>query len=531
MISLKLPSPLLIAAAITTILIIHILHKYFVRPYFLLQRYKKYKGGLCIYRPLVGTIREIKTSEKKYGDAAYDMKKRVTDNPSLRFVASTVLDTTIVTLHDNDLIKEYLNKETLVSVKFTGILGLLPEFAKHSLVFSEGEKWKRLRKLLSQVFHFDYMNNSLPTIRKTAQEWIERNCKSSSSSPRLVNVSKELKMYTSTVIWRIFFGENSFTGNDDAAPIVEMLLGHIKTARDLSFSVRNFIFGARIFKLGLRPIERRFMKNQKIIKDLFFAKLNQLKEEVNEKKKLHLQTEAANVNNFQAVSSEASKPAFRNLIELLLEQSDRLSDIEIVSQVFVFFLAGTEATSELLAISHYLLTTHPDVQAKLREEILTHIEKTENITYEHISKMEYLNAVVKEALRIGAPAINVNFRIATQDFILHEIEIKKGTVITASLIGAAYNPKFFSNPEEFRPERWIEKVDHGTIETSTHLPFSAGSRRCIGEQLALLEAKVMLCELVRQFKLELKTPYKLRMPIGITYHAEPPVHVIYTPIA
>ena len=239
MISLKLPSPLLVAAAITTIFIIHILHKYFVRPYFLLQRYKKYKGGLCIYRPIVGTLIEPKTSEKKYGDAAYDMKKRVTDNPSLRFVASTFLDRTIVTLHDKDLIKEFLNKETLVSTKFTEIAGLRPEFAKHSLLFAEGEKWKRLRKLLSQVFHFDYMNNSLPTIRKTAQEWIEKNCKSSSSSP--VNVSKELKMYTSTVIWRIFFGENSFTGNDDAAPTVQMILGHMKTFRDLTFSVRNFI--------------------------------------------------------------------------------------------------------------------------------------------------------------------------------------------------------------------------------------------------------------------------------------------------
>ena len=273
------------------------------------------------------------------------------------------------------------------------------------------------------------------------------------------------------------------------------------------------------------------MKNQKIIKDLFFAKLNQLKEEVNEKKKLQQHTEAAPANNSQMSASEASKPAFRNLIELLLEQSERLSDIEIVAQIFVFFLAGTETTSELLAISHYLLATHPEVQAKLREEILTHIGKTEEITYEHISKMEYLNAVIKEALRFGAPILNILFRIATQDFMLHEIEIKKGTVITASLIGAAYNPKFFSNPEEFRPERWIEKVDPGTVDTSTHLPFSAGGRRCIGEQLALLEAKVMVCELVRQFKLELKTPYKLRMTIGLAYHAEPPVQVIYTPIA
>ena len=519
MISFQLPSLLQIAAAITTILIIHTLHKYFVRPYFLLQRFKKYKDGLCIYRPIFGTMREYKTNFPKHGDAAYDIKRRIKENPSLRFTASSLLDTVFVTIYDPNLIKQFLNKDTSVTVKYTGLTkGTMSEFGKHSLLFTEGEKWKRLRRSLSQVFHFDYMNNSLPIIRATTQEWIVRNCRSS-ASPCVVNVSKEFKMFTSTALWRILFGENNFTEDDKAVETIGLLLGNIKTGRDIAFSVLAYIFGSSYYKLGLRSIDRQFMREGKMINEIFYSKLNQLKE----KQKLK--------SNGRQDGHSSESVKFKNLIDLLLEQSDGLSEVEIIAQISTFFLAGTETTSEFLTISQYLLATHPKVQNKLREEVLTHIGKTEEVTYDHISKMEYLNAVIKEAFRFGGPSMGVIPRIVTQNFMLNEIEIKKGTVINVSSTNVAYNTRLFSNPEEFRPERWIEKVDPGTIDTSTHLPFSAGGRKCMGEQLALIESKVILCELVRSFKIDLKTPYKFGMAVGIVYRAEPDVNVIYTPIA
>ena len=521
MIPFHLPSPLLIAAAITTIITIRFLVKYFIKPFYLLQRYKKYKGVLCLYKPLGGTLLEIKDGEAKYGDSAYYLKKRIKDHPSTRFIAMPLLDRMTIVLFDSDLIKQFLAKETMMTVKYLGLSGgIMSEFLKNGLVFTEGEHWKRQRKLISQVFHFDYMNNSLPTIRATAKEWIEKNCNSSSSSssPCTVNVSKELKLFTSTVIWRIFFGEDSFDENKTGAPTVLRVLENLRVSTQLTLSVLNLLFGGRFFKLGLREIDRRFMRERKLIKELFYNKLSHLREKINKK-------------SDDDTSADGSKPKFKNLIELLLEQSEGLSDLEIVSQIFTFFFAGTDTTSELLAISHYLLATNPEVQTKLREEVLAHIRKTEDIMYEHITKMEYLNAVIKEALRVGGPVLNIIFREATQDFMLNDIEIKKGMLVTASVAGVAHNPKYFSNPEKFRPERWIEKQDPGTIDTSIYLPFSAGARRCIGEQLVLIEYKVMLCELVRRFKIELKLPFKLTMGIGVVYRAKPDIHVIYTPIS
>ena len=462
-------------------------------------------------------MREVKVNEYKHEDSAYDIKQRIASDPSLRFVASPLLDRVFVTIYDADLIKQFLNKESLTTIKYTGFIGSMSEFLANGLVFTEGEHWKRQRKLISQVFHFDYMNNSLPTIKATVKEWIEKNCKGSSSSS--VNVSQELKMFTSTVIWRILFGEDKFDMNHNE--IVTLMLENLALSSELNMSKWNFIFGPWFFRLGLREIDRKYMRDKKKIKEIFFSKLAQLREKIHQK---------GDGDQDTSTAVDGSKPKYKNLIELLLEQAEGLPDLEIVSQIFTFFFAGTDTTSELLTMAHYFLATHPEAQEKLREEVLNYIGKTEDIRYEHISKMEYLNAVIKETLRIGSPVLVIAFRTAIKDFMLSEVEIKKGTVLTASPAAVANNPKIFSNPEQFKPERWIEKTDLGTIETSTHLPFSAGARRCIGEQLALIESKVMLCELIRRFKIELKTPYKLKMGVSVVYHAKPDLNVIYTPL-
>ena len=521
----ELSLSLRLAATIITLLIIRTFYKYFVKPYFLLRHYRKYKGGLCIYSPITGESREAKKNEIKYGDALYDVKRRLEKNPSLRFSATPLVDTVYFMIHDVDLIKKFLNKESLTTVKFGGLNGNMSDFMKNGLIFTEGEKWKRQRRLISQVFHFDYMNNSLPIIRATAKEWIDNNCECSSTSPSVVNVSKALKMYTSTVLWRIFFGEDKFTEGQNAPEILDLIVKHIRAGRNVALSLWNFIIGPRFFRLSLRSADRQFWRERKTIEKIFYSKFDELREKIiNQKEKT--QQEGASATN----ASSASSPSFKNLIELLLGQAEGLPDLEIVSQIFTFFVAGTDTTSELLTISHYLLATHPEVQAKLREEVITQIGKTEEIKYEHISKMEYLNAVIKEALRFGGPVVRAIPRVATQNFTLEEIEIRKGTVISASIAGVAHNPQYFSQPDQFRPERWIEKTDIGTIDNSIHLPFSAGSRKCIGEQLALIESKLLLCELVRRFSIELQTPYELKMGIGIVYYAKSPVKVIYNPM-
>ena len=272
MIAINLATSFLIATTIWTILILWVLHKYFVKPYIKLQRFKKYKGGLFLYRPIIGILRETKEDGIIHGDSAYNIKKRVGEDPSLRFIASTLMDKVQLQIYDPDLIKQCLNKDTVATAKYTQLVAGLSDFLRDGLFFSGGETWKRHRKLLSQVFHFDYMNNSLPTIRATAKEWIEKNCKSSLASTP-VNVSKELKMFTSTVLWRIFFGEDRFDETQNALETVELILGNLKTFRDLVVSFWNLLFGPKFFKLGLRSIDRKYKREKKRNKEAVLFKI------------------------------------------------------------------------------------------------------------------------------------------------------------------------------------------------------------------------------------------------------------------
>jgi len=431
------------------------------------------------------------------------------------------MDSVYIQLFDTDLIKQFMSKETLTTIKDMSVFGTLSPMMLNGLVFTEGEHWKRQRKLLSQVFHFDYMNNSIPSICEATRKWIDRNCQSSSS---VIDVSKEFKMYTSAVLWRIFFGEESFAENQNAAEIIEAILGNVSTSISQALSIWNFLIGPKFFKLGLRLVDRQHQRQSVIVKNAIYSKLEKLKANMTDKSKVK-QDFTTTITTTTNTAASA-----KNLIELLLEQAEGLSDMEITAQIFTFFVVGTDTTSELLAISQYLLATHPEVQSKLREEVLAHIGKIETIKYEHFAKMEYLNAVIKEALRFGGPTPGLLGRVATQDFILGDLKVKKGMVINPQFLGAGHSPRYFKRPEQFIPERWIEKSDLGAIDSSIFLPFSAGSRKCIGEQLALIESKIILSELVRQFNIGIKTPYELRMGFGLVYHATTPINAIYTRI-
>lgn len=512
---MEIPSLLSIASVCLVLFVIRIAAKYFIRPYYLLQQLKKVKGGILSYRPIFGNFPELIKSERIHKDALYVMKKNVQENPDLRFVASTFMSELYISLYDPELIKEFLNKQTLFVEKDLRIFGTITKTSKAGLVFSEGERWKSLRKLISQVFHFDYMNSSIPIISRTANEWVERFCTGPVST---VNVSKELKTYTATVIWRIFFGEESIDEKEESAKIIQTALESFRMTMTQSRSRWNFIFGPKFFKLGLRKFDRDFKRKYNWLLNVYTAKLKRFRQSIAEKHK-----------------KQGQADKHKNLVELLIEQSEKemngagFSDLDIISQISTFFTAGTDTTSELLTISHYHLAMNQDIQEKIREEIKMHIGEAE-ITYEHFAKMDYLNAFVKEALRMHGPSVGVFPRVAKRDEMIGDIKIKKGFSVNVATVGLNYNPKFFKEPERFRPERWLEKEDAGVRNPLAYLPFSAGPRRCIGEQLALIEAKILLSNVIRNFKIDIQKPYELVMGIGLGYSARNPIHAVYTRI-
>jgi cytochrome P450 len=206
-----------------------------------------------------------------------------------------------------------------------------------------------------------------------------------------------------------------------------------------------------------------------------------------------------------------------------LPDSQRLSDEDVLAQVPTFLIAGHETTSTATTWALFALTQAPDVQTKLREELLS--LPTENPTMDELSSLHYLDAVVREALRVHSPAQSIT-RVATKDDVIplgtpfvdkngethHSIKVTNGDLVTIPVIALNRSKSIWGeDAAEFKPERW-DSVPEGADSIpgiwGKQLSFLGGPRACIGYRFAVVEIKALLFTLIRAFELELAVPAK-----------------------
>uniref|UniRef100_A0A1I8PHS0 Cytochrome P450 n=1 Tax=Stomoxys calcitrans TaxID=35570 RepID=A0A1I8PHS0_STOCA len=183
------------------------------------------------------------------------------------------------------------------------------------------------------------------------------------------------------------------------------------------------------------------------------------------------------------------------------------TDIDIVGQCFLFFFAGFETSSSLSCFTIHELMENPDIQEKLFEEIeeVNQQLNGQPPTYEAIMEMKYMDMVLKESLRKWPPATVVD-RKCNEDITYDledgmKLELKKGDGVWLPIAALHRDAKYFENPTKFDPERFSEE-NKDAINQFVYLPFGVGPRNCIGSRFALLETKVLVYYLMRDFKFE-----------------------------
>ncbi|XP_055908122.1 uncharacterized protein LOC129942964 [Eupeodes corollae] len=183
------------------------------------------------------------------------------------------------------------------------------------------------------------------------------------------------------------------------------------------------------------------------------------------------------------------------------------SDYEIVAQFFLFFFAGFESTSNLMAFAVTELMKNPDCQEKLRQEVLDVIEALdgEPLTYEALHGMKYMDMVISETLRRW-PLVESVDRRCNKDFSYKDndvnVTIKAGDAIWIPIVGYHLDENYFPDPLKFDPERFSDE-NKSNIKPFTYLPFGVGPRNCIGSRFALIEAKAMLFYILSHFRIEI----------------------------
>ncbi|XP_053683470.1 probable cytochrome P450 9f2 [Sabethes cyaneus] len=180
---------------------------------------------------------------------------------------------------------------------------------------------------------------------------------------------------------------------------------------------------------------------------------------------------------------------------------------ELIAQCFLFFLAGFDTVSTCLAFLTYELTINPDIQNRLYEEI-KETEQSLNgkpLCYEVLQKMTYMDMVLSEALRMWPPAL-VSDRFCVKDYVFDDgagtrFVIEKAQTIWIPTVAIHRDPKHYPKPDKFDPERFNEE-NRSQIDAGAYLPFGVGPRNCIGSRLALMEVKLMVYYLLKDFSLE-----------------------------
>ncbi len=201
-----------------------------------------------------------------------------------------------------------------------------------------------------------------------------------------------------------------------------------------------------------------------------------------------------------------------DLLSMLLQAQDedgtQMSDKQLRDEVMTLFLAGHETTALALSWSWYLLATNPAVERQFHAE-LDQVLGDKPPTIADFPNLRYTEAIAKEAMRLYPPAYAVG-REALEDCELGGFHVPRGTQVFAFQWITHRDTRFFRDPDEFEPQRWIDGSGEG-IPKYAYFPFGGGPRQCIGNYFAMMEIVLLLATIGRRFKFWLDSKHPVEV--------------------
>src|SRR6185503_514944 len=206
-----------------------------------------------------------------------------------------------------------------------------------------------------------------------------------------------------------------------------------------------------------------------------------------------------------------------DLLDALLEARDEdgspMPPAELRDEAVSIFFAGHETSANALTWATYLLSTHPEVFDRLRDEA-DRVIGDRLPTVEDVPKLEYAAMVIREAMRLYPPGW-IYGRVAERDEVLRGYRIKKGDMLGICPLVAQRLPESWPDPERFDPERFAGEKTNSN-RNFTYIPFGTGPHMCIGVHLAMAETQIVLAMMARRAKLVVERPQDVRMLSKVT---------------
>ncbi len=367
-----------------------------------------------------------------------------------------------------DSVREVLVTKARFFRKADVEMELMGRFMGKGLVTNNDQPFhKQQRKLAQPAFHMQRIASYADVIVEYTQSMLDQ-----WSVGEVRDIRREMVELTMFVVSKTLFDADRDSMSDSAREIGEA----IESFQDVTDSS----FGLPIPIPTWLPTKRnRTFKKSKAFVDATLLEIIQERRESGEDK--------------------------GDLLSMLLaaqdEQGGGMDDAQLLDEVITLFAAGHETTSNALMWTWYLLSQHPDVMQKLRDEVST-VLIGRNPTLADLRDLPYVEMVIKEAMRIYPPVYALNGRLANEDVDILGEHVPEGSYVLVSPYGLQHDPRYFPNPDRFDPERFNVQ-NEATIPKYAYIPFGAGPRVCIGNSFAMMEAQLILATMAQQIKLEI----------------------------
>lgn len=384
----------------------------------------------------------------------------------------------MVLINHPDFIKDVLVTHHQKFVKGLG-LQRAKRLLGNGLLTSEGEFHKRERRLIQPVFH----REAILSYGETMVAFTSRMCDGWASG-REVDIAEDMRRLTLAIVANALFSADV---EQDSADVGEAL----NTAVELFQLGMPLQLANLLYHLPL-PAMRRLKQAQ--------ARLDAIISRIIEEHR-------------------ASGGRRRDVLTMLLEAQDvegngeMMTDRQVRDEVLTLFLAGHETTALALTWTWYLLSQHPAAEAKLYEEV-DRVLDNRLPTVADIPNLPYTRMVFTESLRCYPPAWIIS-RMAMVDHRIDDHFIPAHTHVLVSPYLMHRDQRFFSDPMQFRPERWELEAARAQ-PPFTFLPFGAGPRNCIGESFAWMEGILVLTTIAQRWRLRLVPDHPVEFEPRIT---------------
>lgn len=214
---------------------------------------------------------------------------------------------------------------------------------------------------------------------------------------------------------------------------------------------------------------------------------------IQKRKSEALKTDKLDQNNSNSSNLDIFPKKRLAFLDLLIQEhfknSELLNEIDIRNEVDTFMFEGHDTMSMSMVWTLFLLGHHPEIQSKVHQEIDQiwkngQLDNGKHLTSNHLREMKYLEAVIKESLRLY-PSVPIISRISEEDINYKGYTIPKGSTVGVLIYMIHRDPNVFPNPEAFIPERFIDSLLKEYVHYTNpyaYISFSAGSRNCIGQK-------------------------------------------------